>query len=130
MNEEKIEVKNKESRKIIYYLIAFFVGCLAMYAVVYYFPTSITQNITKLEKDVTVTDKGIADAVEKVDDAVVVVSTYQDDTYTASGTGFVYKKDNKTYYILTNHHVIDGGNKVTVSFTYGTVLETKIVGSD
>ena len=89
MNEEKIEVKNKERRKIIYYLIAFFVGCLAMYAVVYYFPTSITQNITKLEKDVTVTDKGIADAVEKVYDAVVVVSTYQDDTYTASGTGFV-----------------------------------------
>ena len=130
MNEEKIEVKNKERRKIIYYLIAFFVGCLAMYAVVYYFPTSITQNITKLEKDVTVTDKGIADAVEKVYDAVVVVSTYQDDTYTASGTGFVYKKDNKTYYILTNHHVIDGGNKVTVSFTDGTVLETKVVGSD
>lgn len=130
MNEEKIEVKNKERRKIIYYLIAFFVGCLAMYAVVYYFPTSITQNITKLEKDVTITDKGIADAVEKVYDAVVVVSTYQDDTYTASGTGFVYKKDNKTYYILTNHHVIDGGNKVTVSFTDGTILETKIVGSD
>ena len=130
MNEEKIEVKNKERRKIIYYLIAFFVGCLAMYAVVYYFPTTITQNITKLEKDVTVTDKGIADAVEKVYDAVVVVSTYQDDTYTASGTGFVYKKDNKTYYILTNHHVIDGGNKVTVSFTDGTILETKIVGSD
>lgn len=130
MNEEIKEVNNKDRKKIIYYLIAFFVGCLAMYAVVYYFPTSVTQNITKLEKDVTVTDSGIADAVEKVYDAVVVVSTYQNDTYTASGTGFLYKRDGKTYYILTNHHVIDGGNKVTVTFTDGTILETKVIGSD
>lgn len=59
-----------------------------MYAVVYFFPTSITESITKLEKDVTVTDTGIADAVEKVYDAVVVVSTYKDQTLISSGTGF------------------------------------------
>ncbi len=126
MNEEQ----NKQRKKIVYYLIAFFVGCLAMYAVVYFFPTSITENVTKLEKDVTVTDTGIADAVEKVYDSVVVVSTYTDETYTASGTGFVYKKDGNKYYILTNHHVIDGGNKVTVTFTDGSIVETKVVGSD
>ena len=126
MNEEQ----NKQRKKIVYYLIAFFVGCLAMYAVVYFFPTSITESITKLEKDVTVTDTGIADAVEKVYDAVVVVSTYKDQTLISSGTGFVYKKDGNNYYILTNHHVIDGGNKVTVTFTSKDVEETKIVGSD
>ena len=126
MNEDK----KQESRKIINYLIIFFIGCLVMYAVVYFFPTSITENVTKLEKDVTVTDTGIADAVEKVYDSVVVVSTYKDNTYVASGTGFVYKKDGNKYYILTNHHVIDGGNSVTVTFTDGSVLETAIVGSD
>ena len=84
--------KTNKKKKIVYYLIAFFVGCLAMYAVVYFFPTSITESITKLEKDVTVTDTGIADAVEKVYDAVVVVSTYKDQTLISSGTGFVYKK--------------------------------------
>lgn len=126
MNEEQ----NKQRKKIVYYLIAFFIGCLAMYAVVYFFPTSITESITKLEKDVTVTDTGIADAVEKVYDAVVVVSTYKDQTLISSGTGFVYKKDGNNYYILTNHHVIDGGNKVTVTFTSKDVEETKIVGSD
>ena len=125
-----MEEKDNNSKKIINYLIIFFVGCLVMYAVVYFLPTSITENITKVEKDVTVTDTGIADAVEKVYDSVVVVSTYKDTAYTASGTGFVYKKDNNTYYILTNHHVIDGGNKVTVTFTDGKVLETKVVGSD
>ena len=126
MNEEQ----NKQRRSLVNYLIIFFVGCLAMYAVVYFFPTSITENVTKLEKDVTVTDTGIADAVEKVYNAVVVVSTYKDQTYIASGTGFVYKKDGNKYYILTNHHVIDGGNKVTVTFTNGDVIETTVVGSD
>ena len=124
------EEQNKQRRSLASYLIIFFVGCLAMYAVVYFFPTSITENITKLEKDVTVTDTGIADAVEKVYNAVVIVSTYKDETYIASGTGFVYKKDGDKYYILTNHHVIDGGNKVTISFTDGKVVETKVVGSD
>ena len=126
MNEEQ----NKQRRSLVNYLIVFFVGCLAMYAVVYLFPTSVTKNVTKLEKDVTETDTGIADAVEKVYNAVVIVSTYKDDAYIASGTGFVYKKDGNKYYILTNHHVIDGGNKVTITFTDGRVVETKVVGSD
>lgn len=122
--------QKKERKNLVIYLIMFFVGCLAMYAVVYFFPTSITESITKLEKDVTVTDSGIADAVEKVYDAVVIVSTYKDGTYISSGTGFVYKKDGNNYYLLTNHHVIDGGDKVTVTFTDKSVVETKVVGSD
>lgn len=121
---------NNNNRKTINYILIFFIGCLVMYAVVYFFPTTITQKVTKLEKDVTVTDTGIADAVEKVYDAVVIVSTYKNDQYAASGTGFVFKKDNDTYYLLTNNHVIEGGNKVTVTFTNGNVVETKVVGSD
>lgn len=132
-NEKKFKNDNlnkKTTTKIINYFIVFFVGCLAMYAVVYFFPTSITESITKLEKDVTVTDSGIADAVEKVYDAVVIVATYKNDTAVASGTGFVYKKDNNTYYILTNYHVIEDGNNVKVTFTDGTQLDTVIVGHD
>ena len=138
MNEEKNNNENfsddkmnkKCTKNIVNYFIIFFVGCLAMYAVIYFFPTSITESITKLEKDVTVTDTGIADAVEKVYDAVVVVSTYRDDNYIASGTGFVYKKDGDTYYLLTNYHVIEDGDKVTVTFTNGDIEETTIVGHD
>lgn len=122
------EISNKKN--IVSYIMVLFIGALIMYAVVYFFPTSITENVTKLEKDVTVTDTGIADAVEKVYDSVVIVSTYKDNVYSASGTGFVYQKEDNKYYILTNHHVIDGGNKVTVTFTDGKVLETKVVGSD
>lgn len=96
----------------------------------YIFPNNHYWISNQVRKDVTVTDTGIADAVEKVYNAVVIVSTYKDDAYIASGTGFVYKKDGNKYYILTNHHVIDGGNKVTITFTDGKVVETKVVGSD
>ena len=122
------EMNNKKN--LVSYIMVLFVGALVMYAVVYFFPTTITENVTKLEKDVTVTDTGIADAVEKVYNSVVIVSTYKNDVYSASGTGFVYQKEDNKYYLLTNHHVIDGGNKVTVTFTDGSVLETKVVGSD
>ena len=121
--------ENKKSKMVVY-LLVFFIGCLAMYAVVYYFPVVVTESITRTEKDVTVTENGIADAVEKVMDAVVVVSTYQDDTHYASGTGFVYQKNDNGYYILTNCHVVSAGNKVTVMFTDGTILETTVLGMD
>jgi len=126
MNEEK----RNDSKKIIVYIVTFLVGCLAMYAVIYFCPIVVTRNITKLEKDVTVNENGIADAVEKIYDAVVVVSTYADEKYVASGTGFIYKEESGNYYILTNHHVIEDGNKATITFTDGSVVETKIVGSD
>ena len=128
-NMEKTKEKNV-SQKIITYIIIFFVGCLAMYAIIYFFPTSITESVIKEDKKVTITDTGIAEAVSKIYDAVVVVSTYSNDRYIASGTGFVYKQDGNTYYLLTNYHVIEDGNHVTVTFTDGSIVETEIVGFD
>lgn len=129
-NMQQKQNRNTNTNKLGLYILMFFLGCLTMYAVVYYFPTTITESITKLEKDVTVTDTGIADAVEKIYDAVVIVSTYQKERYIASGTGFVYNKDGQKYHLLTNYHVIEGGDKITVTFTDGSVIETEIIGYD
>lgn len=122
--------KDKKGLRIICYIVTFFLGCGVMYLITLAFPIKVTENVTKLEKDVTVTDTGISDAVEKIYDAVVVVSTYKDNSYVGSGTGFVFKKDDNKYYILTNHHVIEKGNKVNVTFTDGEILETSIIGSN
>lgn len=119
---------NKNDNKIIIYIIVFFVGCLVMYGLMQKLSTPTTKHITKLEKDVTVTDKGIADAVEKVYDAVVVVATYKNDQFIASGTGFVYKNEKNKYSLLTNYHVIEGGNRVVVTFTNGIIKEVKVIG--
>ena len=121
---------NKKIINIIIVIAVFFLGIAVMYGVIYFFPTSLTTITTRLEKDVTVTDKGIADAVEKVYDAVVVVKTYKDGKVNASGTGFVYKTDDKTAYILTNTHVIEPGDDIKVVFTNGSEEDVEVVGSD
>lgn len=86
--------------------------------------------VNKLEKEVTINENGIADAVEKLYDAVVVVESYQKDKQVASGTGFVYKVDGKTAYILTNNHVISTGEDIKVKFTNSKTYDVKIVGKD
>ncbi|MDD4705853.1 MAG: trypsin-like peptidase domain-containing protein [Bacilli bacterium] len=86
--------------------------------------------INKSEKEVTINDKGIADAVEKLYDAVVVVSAYKEDKLASSGTGFVYKEVGNNAYILTNSHVVNGAKKVKVQFTDGNTYDVKIAGND
>lgn len=93
------------------------------------FNNSVT-NITKTQREVTVTDTGIADAVEKIYDSVVVVKTYVRNDVASTGTGFVYKKSNNKYYFITNYHVIEDGEKVGVVFTDGTEASVVVEGGD
>lgn len=121
---------NNKVRSAVIVMVAFFLGAIAMFALVKYSPINITENITKTIKDVTVTETGIADAVEKVYDSVVTVETYKKSKLYATGTGFVYKNENGTGYILTNNHVIEDADSVRVVFTNNNSIEAKIVGSD
>lgn len=89
-----------------------------------------TANVTKTEREVTVTDYGIADAVEKIYDSVVVVKTYSKNQLFSTGTGFVYKKSDNRYYLLTNYHVIENSDKVNVVFTDGTEDTVSVEGGD
>lgn len=118
-------------------IIAFFFGASALYLVIYFFPTN--ENYQKdgndkkqvtIEKEVTITDKGIADAVEKIYDSVVVVENYQNNRLAGSGTGFVYKTINDKSYIMTNYHVVAKATKVAVTFTNKEKIEVKILGGD
>ena len=122
--------KNTFLRNGIILIITFLLGMLFLYGIFYLFPNVIGENITKVERDVTVTDEGIADAVDKVYDAVVVVNTYVNGEAYSSGTGFVYKTEDKTAYLLTNNHVIENADDVYVTFTDGTIVEANIVGAD
>ncbi len=122
--------KNNKVRNAVILMVVFFLGALGMFALVKYSPLNITENITKTVKDVTVTDTGIADAVEKVYDSVVTIETYKKDKLYATGTGFVYKNEDGKGYILTNNHVIESGDSVRVVFTNNNSVEAKVVGSD
>lgn len=109
-------------------IISVLIGAGGLLLVFHFYPDlvrSTITNINKTEKEVTVTDAGIADAVEKVYHSVVVVKTYKRNQLYATGTGFVYKQNDGKYYLLTNYHVIENGDRVGVLFTNGT--EEKVV---
>lgn len=73
---------------------------------------------------------GIKETVDKVYDAVVMVKTYKSNASTGSGSGFVYKVDDKYGYILTNHHVIEGATKINVLLASGEEIDSELLGSD
>lgn len=127
--------KNYFVEALIIVIVGVLTLCLGVGLTIKYFkdhPNSVEEitNITKTEKEVTVTDTGIADAVEKVYDAVVTVLSYKNEKAYSSGTGFVYKVEGEKAYILTNYHVINGGNKFTVTLTKGEILDATLVGGD
>lgn len=110
-------------------VVAFFVGVIGTYLVVVNFnPT--TENVIKNIKSVEVVDNSIADAVEKVYDAVVVIEAYNNDTLKSTGTGFVYKKTGGKGYIMTNNHVVDDANNVKIIYSNGTTATADVLGKE
>ncbi len=89
-----------------------------------------TTNITKTEKEVTVTDKGIADAVDELMDATVIVEITNGGQVAGWGSGFVYKTDDNNAYIITNYHVTDNYREVTIEFTDASTTTGKVMGGD
>ena len=141
MNDLNIDFKSKKKKEIGVggLVLAFFVGLLSMFLISNAYPlNSIYKNedgkIVYETKSVTVTDSGIADSVQKVYDASVVVTAYKDGKLSSTGTGFVFKKDKDLAYILTNDHVIASalslGGKVSVTFTDDSIHEVNVVGSN
>ena len=121
---------NNHVRNGIILVVIFFLGALCMLALVRYYPMTVTENVTKTIKDITVTENGIADAVEKVYDSVVTIETYKKDKLYATGTGFVYKNENGKGYVLTNNHVIESGDSIKVVFTNGVSVDASVLGGD
>lgn len=130
MNDVRPVKKNNSLVVALAIIFAFFVGAASLYITVKKYPNFFKTIEKEVQKKVTVTDSGIADAVEKVYDSVVVVTTYKGETPFSAGTGFVYKKQGNDAYILTNNHVISGGDSVTVTFTNGSLVKTTVVGKN
>ena len=61
------------TRTVVYTLLILLIGVFLTYGFIYKFPKLFQETITKIERDVTVTDEGIADAVDNVYDSVIVV---------------------------------------------------------
>jgi len=80
--------------------------------------------------------KSLADLIEHVSPAVVNIKVVTggyavgrpgDDATEGQGSGFIVTSDGK---IVTNFHVIEGGDKITVGFANGEEFPAKVIGTD
>ena len=79
---------------------------------------------------VVVDESGISEAVQKVYDGVLMVRNYQKDEVASTGTGFVYKIEGDSAYVMTNQHVVDGAERVTLITSKDEEIEGEVLGGD
>ena len=81
----------------------------------------------------------VTEAVDIAADAVVGVTNLQASTEfwsqsqtqaVGTGSGVIYKNEDGTAYVVTNHHVIDGASGIEVTLSDGSKIEATLVGSD
>lgn len=118
------------------YLICIFLagiaGALGTVVVYHYFPPkSIIETIEKTVSQINITESDTIQAgISKIYNAVVVVESYSNGRLASSGTGFIYKKDDKKAYIITNHHVVSSANSVKIVNMNNERVDATVLGSD
>lgn len=98
--------------------------------------------VEEVDYDVKTETTSVVDAVS---DSIVGVVVYSNNAtsglfgrqtenetqqQSGSGSGVVYEQTGQYTYIITNHHVIDGADKVQVVFSNNEYVDAEIVGSD
>ena len=133
-------MKNKISLGIIV-LVSFVLGGLSMY----YF--SSMHRVTVVEKSdgtvakvantckscnstVIMENGSLAASVEKVLNSAVMIKNLKNDKLAGSGSGFIYKIEGDSAYVMTNHHVVNGGTKFLVVTSTDEEIEGTVLGSD
>lgn len=132
IDSNKPKKKNKASKflkPLIMILIAFALGAGLMYWYSVSNPTVITKDRTVSE--IKVTEVAMEDAIDKVYDSVLCIETVSGDgAVISTGTGFVYNKDDKYGYVLTNAHVVSEGSTIQGVLSNNNVVELTLLGSD
>lgn len=128
-------IKKKKKRNlgpikfIIIIIVAFLVGAGIMYLYSKENPTVITKDRTFSETKVT--EEAMEDAIDKVYDAVLCIEVLSEDgSAVSSGTGFVYEKDDKYGYVLTNAHVVSGAKTVQGILSNNNTVTLTVLGYD
>lgn len=139
--KDKIEFVEKEKPKkdnkkineglklVLVILVAFSLGVGLMYVYSVNNPKVITKNRTA--SNTKVTEEAMEDAISKVYDSVLCIEVMgQDGSVLSTGTGFVYAKDNKYGYVLTNAHVVANGTNMQGVLSNNNTTTLTLLGSD
>lgn len=121
--------KKRILKYFLFYVFTIVSAVVAVILYIKYFPIEskiITEKINKTE----LSETAIEESIQNVYDAVVTVRSYQNEQLIGTGSGFVYKKDDKKGYILTNTHVISSSDSVNVVLQNGESVDAKLLGAD
>ena len=125
---------NKQNRKwVILIIISFVIGGITMYCILSYFPyfrKDITNNYKNKNYIKLYEKSSLKEAINKVYNSVVLIENVDEISENSTGTGFVYKVDNKYAYILTNEHVITNEKEVKVTLSNNEYEIAKVLGKD
>lgn len=89
-----------------------------------------TKIITNKSKNTVYEKSSLAAAIENVYDSVVTVRNYKEENEISTGTGFIYKKDDKFGYVMTNQHVVSGADKIGLVLSTDEEIEGTVLGAD
>ena len=133
--ERKDEVYNNKSdrSKIVFYIvISSLFGAFVALTILRYSPSSYKQKV--INEDIkTTTLEEVSDlktGINNVYESTVYIEVSSGRSAVSSGSGFVYKSDEKNGYILTNYHVIEGGSSFEVTYTDGSSTTAELVNGD
>ncbi len=137
--EEKTNKKQKlvghGSREFLFLVLAFVMGGIVMFSFLRWTPLlsnfTLGGTQTIMKNGTQIYEKNsLAASVDKIYDAVSVVKGYKSDELASTGTGFVYKADEKYGYVLTNQHVISGCEEVRLLMSNDEEIDAKVLGGD
>lgn len=112
-------------------VISFLLGGLVMFLIMRLQPINNKTNEAIIRDDTVVYEKNsLAKAVDKVYDAVVAIESYENGGLSNTGTGFVYRVDDKYGYVMTNQHVISGATEIKVTMSNEEKTTALVLGSD
>ncbi|MEC5425092.1 trypsin-like peptidase domain-containing protein [Virgibacillus sp. C22-A2] len=86
----------------------------------------VTTQVTEIVEEVTPAVVGVINIQRQTD----FWQQQQEGSEAGTGSGVIYKKEDGTAYVVTNHHVIEGADTIEVVLYDDTHIEAELIGSD
>lgn len=109
---------------IICIMYAFFVGVCGTVVL-----ANKNEKVVPTINEINELNSSINSSIDKIYNAVLLIENFKKNTLSATGTGFVYKQDDKGY-VITNYHVIDGFSSIKVVNMSGIESDATLLGYD
>ena len=112
-------------------VLSFLLGGLFMLVYLKVNPVGSKNNYAIIKDNTKVYEKSsLAKSVEKIYKVVVVIEEYEGGVVSGTGTGFIYKTDDRYGYILTNEHVLKSDKTTKLLLSSNEEIDAKILGKD